>query len=120
MHITSATQISAFVSLFYMSFGTVVYIPCPGVKTDNTADMTFISTGKSMFHRPNSAFGTRSASRHAVLHASATGTAVSDGHAARQASDQSLPPETQQRQATSATQTGTSRDTLPCMVFGQA
>ncbi|KAL0033568.1 hypothetical protein WJX79_003993 [Trebouxia sp. C0005] len=55
--------------------------------------------------RPNSAFGTRSASRHAVLHASATGTAVSDGHAARQASDQSLPPESRQPQATSAIRT---------------
>ncbi|KAL0047044.1 hypothetical protein WJX82_004928 [Trebouxia sp. C0006] len=55
--------------------------------------------------RPNSAFGTRSASRHAVLHASATGTAVSDGHAARQASDQSLPPDIGQPQATIATQT---------------
>ncbi|DBB01012.1 TPA: hypothetical protein ACH3X1_000915 [Trebouxia sp. C0004] len=55
--------------------------------------------------RPNSAFGTRSASRHAILHASATGTAVSDGHAARQASQQSPPPETQQQQATTATQT---------------
>ncbi len=82
--------------------------------------MTIISIRESMFHRPNSAFGTRSASRHAVLHASATGTAVSDGHAARQASDQSLPPEIGQPQATTATQTGTSRDTLACMVFGQA